>query len=288
MDKKGRLSAVGGDERQLYIARELEASGFDVDIFGIDGSRDTVWSIVEAMKNADYLLLPIPLTRDGYRLNCSQDVLLMDLLDMIPKETTVLAGKMPPFFADHLSAKGIAFSDYYEDKEYIMRNAEITAEGAVSMLRNESKRTVDEMRILVCGYGRIGKSLVKKLTALGAFVTVAARKKEALLEAKLCFSADTDMIDYTRDGIFDTCKKYDVIFNTVPSRLFDETCACVLENSIYFELAGPPYGGSAEFIRSKAGKFILASGIPGKYAPESAGKAAYEAISRCLFTEAKI
>lgn len=282
------LSALGGDGRQVYITKLFEEKGFEVRRFGIDPKTDTHVSIEDALCGTDFLLLPVPVTKDGYRLNSAEDILLMDLIGKIPSGCTVFAGKMPPYLKDHLRSKEIEFYDYYENKTYIWRNAEISAEGAIAMLASETEVTLDELKILICGYGRIGKCLAKKLKALGASVTVAARKKEDILQAEICEGTDTDTLDYCREGIFDLGRSYDVILNTVPSWIFDQKNSSLLKNAVYFELASAPHGGESEFLKKNCGKYILASGIPGKYAPQSAGTAAFHAICSYLDSEVNL
>lgn len=286
MKTNGIISVLGGDKRQIFIADLLKSRDYEIRLFGVEGQSDTFECLEENIADADYLLLPVPVSKDGYRLNSEKEVLLMDLVNNLSPDKKVLGGRMPPYLKDHLRAKNVELYDYYENKEYIWKNAEISAEGAVSMLMSESDRVISELRILVCGFGRIGKCLTKKLLSLGAIVTVAARKQEDILQAHTCFGSLTDIIDYRREGTLDLEKKYDVIFNTVPSWIFDKSNISLLENALYIELASAPHGGEAELLRKNCKKYILASGIPGKYAPKSAGAAAFEAI--CGYLEGRL
>lgn len=274
------LSALGGDSRQAYITEFFANEGFDIRRYGIGGAEDNCASEEEAISDADYLLLPVPVTKDGYRLNCERDILLFDIIKKIPKDCMVLAGKLPPAIKDYFESNEIKYFDYFGDKRYVWENADITAEGAVYMLMQELDIAVRESKVLICGYGRIGKSLAKKLKALGADVTVAARKQENIVEAELCMEVDTDLLDYCREGIFDLERSYDAIFNTVPSWIFDKSNSSLLKNSIYFELASSPFGGENRFMRDNCRKYIQASGIPGKYAPKSAARAVFNALPK--------
>lgn len=282
MIKQSILSAIGGDGRQFYITKLFEGEGYDVRRYGISSEYDNSRSIDEALEGAKYLLLPLPLTKDGYRLNSDKDILISELIKSIPKECKVFAGKIPPHIKDLFSSSGISVTDYLENKRYVWKNADITAEGAVYQLMKELDVALKDAKVLICGYGRIGKLLASKLKALGAQVTVAARKQEDLMLASLFGNNDCDTLDYCRDGIFDLEKSYDAVFNTVPSWIFDANNASLLGNTIYFELASPPFGGESEFMKKSCGKYILASGIPGKYAPVSAANAIFETLRDCL------
>ncbi|MEE0967922.1 MAG: dipicolinate synthase subunit DpsA [Clostridia bacterium] len=278
MKTVGILSILGGDKRQIYLAELLENKGYRVRKFGISPKEDNCGSISEALDDAALLLLPTPVTRDGYRINAFCDILVSELTQFIPDTCKVIGGGIPPRIKDYFKSERIEFSDLFDDSEYLCHNADITAEGAVSLLMKELDMTIDGANILVCGYGRIGKSLSAKLTALGANVTVAARRSADRLLALERGIRHIDHINYSRKGIFDITKSYDAILNTVPSWVFEDSNSSLLKDSVYIELASPPYGGEAEFMKKNCGKYILAPGIPGKYAPMSAAKAMYMSL----------
>lgn len=269
------LSVIGGDERQLYISETLKNHGYEIRYYGVSahGAENTHGSIASVLDGCGAVLLPLPVTKDGYRLNATEDIFFFDFARMIKPGTFVFAGNLPPSFKDFLEQSDLRYFDYYEDKRVIWENADITAEGAITLISEELPCTINMAKILVCGIGRIGKLLTKKLISMGADVTVAARKEEDLLMAEKCFGASTDCIDYRRDGTFDLTRHYDVIINTVPSWIFDKNNALLLKNSLYIELASSPYGGEFNFMRHNCRKYVLAAGLPGKYAPESAARA---------------
>ncbi len=276
MKKLEKLCVLGGDKRQIYIAEMLCERGINV-IF----NRGDITK--EKLSDFDFFLLPVPVSRDGYRLNSEGDILLMELSEALPNECTVIGGKIPQFFSDHLLSKNICICDFYDDKEYLWKNAKITAEGALSLLMGKDEISVSGMKVLICGYGRIGKCLGKILSALGADVTVAARRCEVVYEAAVCGGFCAELIEE-----IDISKRYDAIFNTIPSRIFDGRLLSVVENSIYIELASAPYGGDSEMLERYCKKYLLASGIPGKYAPRSDAEEAYKAITRHIFEEESI
>jgi dipicolinate synthase subunit A len=57
-------------------------------------------------------------------------------------------------------------------------NALITAEGALLLALSRREETLWGSRVLLTGMGRIAKVLLRQLVALGARVTVAARRPE--------------------------------------------------------------------------------------------------------------
>ncbi|MGN1047252.1 MAG: dipicolinate synthase subunit DpsA [Eubacteriales bacterium] len=283
------MSVIGGDSRQLYIAELLKDRNIDLRYYGVaaEGAENTCGTPEEAIAGCDAVLLPLPVTRDGYRLNMSGDLFFFDFARMISPGTFVFAGMIPPSFKDFLEQSGIKYYDYFESRRLLWDNADITAEGAVSLLMRELPKTVRGAEILVCGFGRIGKLLAGKLTSLGASVTVAARRDDDLLLAEKCFGVKTDPINYRRIGTFDLSKDYDAVLNTVPSWIFDESNAPLLRKTIYIELASSPYGGETEFMRKNCAKYIMAAGLPGKYAPREAARAIVHSLLNYLSEEGK-
>ncbi|MBR5746353.1 MAG: dipicolinate synthase subunit A, partial [Clostridia bacterium] len=69
------------------------------------------------------------------------------------------------------------------------------------------------------------------------------------------------------------------LFNTVPRRVFRRGALSALpQGAKYVELASAPGGAAREDVVYCGGEYIAAPGLPGQYAPVSAG----EALFRCI------
>lgn len=218
--KKPKLLPAGNSAAVRHAARILEAQGFAV----TDVPDDTV----------THVLLNVPCADSGEELRF--------LLDRLPEDVTVIGGRLPPL--------PCRTADLLEDPFYIAENANITAHCAIRLAMEALPITLDNCSVLVVGWGRIGKCLVRLLRGLGADVTVAARK-------------EADRAILTALGIRAVpipCKTdHRVIFNTVPEMVLPD-CG---DSALKIDLASKPgVGGSG---------VILARGLPGKYAPESSG-----------------
>ena len=127
---------------------------------------------------------------------------------------------------------------------------------------------VAHSKMLIMGYGRIGKLLAHKLNGLGAQIWISARKPEDLawIEA-FGYSA------VTYNEIDDCLHEFDVIFNTVPSLLLDEQrLQKIRKECVIIDLSSNP--GGVDFVSAKnlGRNVIWALSLPGKYAPFTAGK----------------
>ena len=88
--------------------------------------------------------------------------------------------------------------------------------------------------MLVTGWGRVAKILALRLYALGALVTVAARKDGDRAMAR---ALGLDSCDF--DGIYEQAEEFDFVANTVPARVLEDgvyapyTAAELMRETIY-------------------------------------------------------
>jgi dipicolinate synthase subunit A len=138
----------------------------------------------------------------------------------------------------------------------------------------EKARAVLGLRVLVTGYGRIAKVLSGYLRALGANVTVCARKFSDLAWARLagCSAVHIKEVDSVL-GEFDT------VVNTIPAQVFDRGRLMRLKRDcLVVDLASKPgvqstgFPGDFELAKEIGVEVIWALSIPGKVAPITAGE----------------
>jgi dipicolinate synthase subunit A len=143
---------------------------------------------------------------------------------------------------------------------------------------SETERTVFGRKVLILGYGRIGKLLSGYVKALGAEVYVEARKDEDLtwIESK---GMNAIPLDHLKNYI----GEMDIIVNTVPALLLDkEELDQVKKDALILDLASLPGGVNYAYARQIEVKTIHALGIPGKIAAKSAAEYIYETVLKQL------
>lgn len=212
---------IGGDLRSLYAAARL-SQNYDVDTYGFDDKNLVIPSIrilnSTPAEKYDFIITPLPASTDNKNINApyfSKAIPLNIIPYIVKKNGVVFTGKSCSMLEEICKNENIALVDYFEREELVVMNAVPTAEGALEIIMRESGSTVCGMNILLTGYGRISKVLIKYLTALGANVTVCARKCSDLAWAEImgCKSIHLSQLD-------STLKEYDTIVNTVPAQLF--------------------------------------------------------------------
>ena len=270
------IAVLGGDKRMNFAARELIRLGYDVRQWGRSADDDAkAFSKIakEWFSDVDVLMLPLPTSIDGTHLSTplcqSAEKLRMETLFCVASQKLWLVGRLSE--ALHLRAErdGIRLIDYFENEILQLKNAIPTAEGAIEIAMRELPVVLDGTKVAVLGYGRIGEILSQKLKALGAEVTVWARRREVCVRAEL-LGCKTEQIMGEDSLRFDTNTR--VIFNTVPSRLITHPVLRALSREcMIIDLASAPGGVDFSAAKELGISAIWATALPGKCAPESAG-----------------
>jgi len=157
-------------------------------------------------------------------------------------------------------------------------NATPTSEGALQIAMEELPITLHESSCMVIGYGRIGRYLSYCLKALGANVTVSARRL-----SDLAWASAFGYTGIKTSEIKNNCKNLDVIFNTVPSQvLTSEELSVLPEGCLCIDLASKPGGINFEAAQELGVKVIWALSLPGKVAPFTSGKIIKNAVYNIL------
>ena len=268
------VAVVGGDSRQIHMGAQLKKHGYCVRFSAFEhgclpaGFEN--YTLADAISQSEYLVFPLPVSRDGKNLNASfakENISLQSVLQKIGPHCKVFCGMPPVFFEKTLEAHGINTFDYFKNEELTLKNAVLTAEGVIGILTQQIPVTIFNMRCAITGYGRIARYTAKALKNLGAEVTVFARSENALTNAS-CDFINAEPLPFLKNRI--GC--FDCIINTVPQQIIDEEC--ILQSSpdcVFIEVASAPYGMDSDAINKNNRKYIKAVSLPGKTAPKTAG-----------------
>lgn len=274
--QKHTVAVLGGDKRMDFAARELTRLGYDVREWGRregDSVADFSKIAKKWLTDVDVLMLPLPTSIDGTHLSTplleSREGLRMERLFCAAPDKLWLVGRLGETLRGRADRERIQWIDYFDSEILQLKNALPTAEGAIEIAMRELPIVLDGTRIAVIGYGRIGEVLSAKLRALGARVTVYARRPAVGTRAELAGHSFRE-IPKERNLVFDTDAR--VIFNTVPSRLFERSTLQMLpKNCLLIDLASAPGGIDMKAAEELGLCAIWATALPGKCAPESAG-----------------
>lgn len=262
---------LGGDARMAQLARLLAADGYAVRSWCLPGAPNE-GTPGEAL-SAERVVLPVPLQREG-KLNGTKLPLGELWLRFCP-EQRIYAGAVSAQAREQAAQLGLRVADYYTDEALAVKNAAATAEGALAVAMERLSVTLHGTPCLVVGFGRIGKLLAHDLSALGALVSVSARRDDDLawIDALGYHALNTQRLA-GRLGAFRA------VFNTVPHGVLPGALLAELrEDCVLIELASRD-GIDADAARARGLDYVKAGGLPGKVAPETAARALREALYR--------
>lgn len=258
----------------LYCARAFADDGHTVTLAGFDRLQSTgdiaVGDCYTALAGADIAVLPVvPLTGEFLNAPFSKEPVRFSVLAKRIGDTPVFCG-----MSDRLSGDPLNVFDYSRREDFLFGNAVLTAEGALEAAIAEYEGSVWGAKVLVCGYGRIGKALSGMLYALNADVTVAARSEK---DRAWIAASGMKAVDYS----FKEKYNYDLIFNTVPSLVLGRSALrSIAAGAIIFDLASPPGGVDYDYAREEGIYTLHLLSLPGKRSPLSAGRLIKETIMK--------
>ena len=290
--KKITFAILGGDARQFSLAERLLRENVEVRCYGLPQERlhnevAFFWDWEEALADIDAVILALPASPDGMRVHMplAQNVeipLLKDIFEQIPRGVFVAGGRFSPCIKTLAEECGHELFDYSESEDFKEQNALPTAEGAVAILMERITRTVSGLPVAITGYGRVAKALARLLYAMGAKVTVGARKPMALAEAA-CAGYSILRLNGEK-SVKALVEGQAAIFNTVPHWLFNkEVLREIPKETILIDLASAPGGIDVDAAAGLGLSVIWALSLPGKYAPTTAG----EIIAECVLSQMK-
>ena len=288
--EKLTFAVIGGDMRQVKLTHLLAADGHAVSAFAIDQARPEgavlAASLQAAVKDADCVLLPLPLTRECAALNTplSDAVLTTDeVFTALYPEQIICAGRITEAAHRQAAEHGLTLLDYFIREELVVANAVATAEGAIGVAMEATSTVLLGARALVLGFGRIGKVLTHRLLALGVRVTVSARNWTDLawIAAYGYEGVHADQLDGSLGG-------QDILFNTIPHLVLDAGRLQALDRgTLCIDLSSRPGGIDFAAAASLGIKTIWALGLPGEVAPQTAGVIIRDTIYNILSEQEK-
>lgn len=267
---------LGGDDRNYILSKILINEGYKVNTYLL-GDIDNVKDIVELFDNSEYIISALPFSRDSININSPKSEKIVSVKEvyetfMLKKyiDKKIFAGKIDNI---PLRIQGRVF-DYLKREEFTILNNIPSAEGAIYSAMQNLTSTIYSSKTLVIGYGRLGKILCEMLKGIGSNVSACARKKGDVVLSETFGNKGIYLKDLSRH-----LNKFDVIFNTVPSKILDEKLIDnISKDCLIIDLASSPGGLDHEYARKNGLKVLWELGIPGKYAPVTSAKYIKETI----------
>lgn len=265
---------IGGDKRQLFLAKTIADSCHDVLLGGFDKLKSTglipLSDVRTAILKCDAAIFPLPSVRLDRSINTpfsDKTIILDDEEISALLHKPVFVAMKDRFLKAYPKLKDARIFDYGTKEEFSILNAVPTAEGAIECAMENYEGTIANSKCLVTGFGKIGKILSNLLKSMNADVTVTARNENDL--------AYINALGYTAKDTrkLKVCKGYDIVFNTIPTLIFDEKLLMNTDYStLIIDLASLPGGVDFESARKFGFDAVRALSLPGKCSPKTAGE----------------
>lgn len=274
---------LGGDARQEYACEYLTERGINAEVY-------TNFSLDDDMRKkiseADAIVLPLPCCIEDRYINMTQEaerISIAEIAMISNDKCLILGGKISKNVAAELDLLEKKYADYYTIEEFQIKNALLSAEGAVYYAKQSYDSSLHGAKIGIFGFGRIGKMLAYILRSVGAHISVFARKET---DISLIDILGMHGVDIKSEEFLHSVGEQDIIFNTVPYNIITEELIGVLRSdAVLMDLASAPFGISDELLEKYNLNYHRELGIPGRYAPRAAGEILAQVVLNIIVWE---
>ena len=277
---------MGGDLRLVKLAQILEKENNQIYILGLEKAKELENSsnmricrnLEQVLENAEIVISSIPFTRDGITINMplSDNKIKINEFMNLMKDKTLIAGTIPNNIYEKY--KGVEIIDIMKNEKLAILNTIATAEGAIKEIIENTQVNVHGSKIMILGFGRVGKTLAKKLDGLSAKITVVSKEEEELAWAEVYGYTNVQL-----NKIEDVIKDYNIIVNTIPHIILQgDIIQKINKDTLLLDLASGEGGINKEEAQENKINLIKALGIPGKISPITTAKILKETIYEIL------
>lgn len=270
MEKK--IAMIGGDLRIALLAELLAQENWQVQTYGLEQYEtkekiEKVPDLSTLCQKAELVFSAVPLSKDGEKINApfaQKDIVLKEVFENM-KQGTFLAGGIKKEWKEAYETK-IQFVDLLEDERLTIQNAISTAEGAIQKILEKTTTTIYGSKILILGFGRIGKLLANRLEKFGVEIWCEARKQADLTWIEAYGYHPLSLIELKKADL----STFSIVANTIPHIVLEQEEIAKLNPDCYvIDLASSPGGINQEEITKRKIAFDWALALPGKVAPKT-------------------
>ena len=283
-----KFAIIGGDLRIVKLADMLAKDENEIYVYGLEKAEDIknntniiqCNSIKKAIQDVEIVIGPIPFSSNGNTINApfsEKEITVREMMHVINAKV-LIAGGISPEVYNLANDEYVEIIDIMKREELAVLNTIATAEGTIQIAIENTNKILHGSKVLILGFGRIGKVLARKLSGLSAKVTCAARKDEDLAWIQAYGHNATNI-----NSLGENLKHFDIIINTVPHMILnEEKLEFVKEECFLIDLASNPGGIDKKAVKDKKLKFVWALSLPGKVAPTTSAEFIKDTIYNIL------
>lgn len=207
------------------------------------------------------LILPVQgIDGDGYIYRTS--IHIKDVIESLYNLEVIYTGSFKNNLLSYTKNTNLTIVNIMDDPEYVYQNSRLTIEGFYKFLLNDLDRSLSDYKIVILGYGNLGKLLAQSFQ--GFHLTYSVYSPQ-----------DIKDLFIFQENIAKNIEDYDIYINTIPANIIKEKYYAELKGKIIYDLASYPYGFPPHELDTK-----LLGGIPGKVFPYDAANAIAKVIEK--------
>lgn len=229
-------------------------------------------------KDIDIIISGVPFSSNGIYINnpfSDKNITVQEIIENA-KGKTLIAGAIKQEIVN--IAENVNVIDILKREELAVLNTISTAEGTIQIAMEQTAKTIHGSKVLIMGFGRIGKILAKMLNGIGAKVYCEARKKEDFAWIK-AYGYNVVPLKNLKEEL----PQFDIIINTIPSMILTkEYLEQVNKESLIIDVASLPGGVDTSVAKQLGIHTISALSLPGKVAPITSAEFIKETLYNIL------
>ena len=280
-----KVGFLGGDEREEILACHLQKLGAKVNVLGVpswDIEGVLYKDLYKLISDSDIIIGPMSGTDPQGKLKAyfteEPPVINKEFYKFLGPERLFLIGMLPKPVWEKAQDMDVQVIKTATLDQIAIPNAIPTAEGAIEIAIREREETIFSSKVLLIGLGRVGRTLGRRLLALGARVYGTARD-----ETSLAWAQEMGIEVFSVEEMGKYISEMELIINSAPAEVLTrEFLEKLKAEALIIDLASSPGGTDFETADELGIRAILALGLPGKVAPKTAGKILAEVYPKII------
>ncbi|MCU9612054.1 dipicolinic acid synthetase subunit A [Caldibacillus lycopersici] len=273
-----QIAVIGGDARQIEIIRKLIELDAKISLIGFEQLEHAFAGAVKEkideinLQEIDGIILPVAgtnLTGEVDTIFSNEKIQLTEeLLKQTPPHCTIYSGITNDYLTSITKKADRKLVLLFERNDVAIYNSIPTVEGTIMMVIQHTDFTIHGSKTVVLGLGRVGMTVARIFSALGAKVAVGARKREHIARIE-----EMGLEPFYLKDIETVVKDADICINTIPHLVVTASVISKMPaHTLIIDLASKPGGTDFRYAEKRGIKALLAPSLPGIVAPKSAGQ----------------
>ncbi|MGI6169298.1 MAG: NAD(P)-dependent oxidoreductase [Christensenellales bacterium] len=248
------------DNRNLHLAYNLQKKGYNVALWRAQTDHQSIAAISDEELSCKDSIMVLSLTATQDKID--------NVLRLLSPGCVVFGGRISDENLRYSQSCGLQYIDLLSYEPFSILNAIPTAEGALHLAIEHTSHAINGARVLVLGYGRVGKATARLFSAAGARVDVLTQSPQERALARLNGLRSLALVRLTS-----RFSRAQIVINTIPARILGRAELRLLPpKCLIIDLSSPPGGTDHQEAQRLGLTSLHALALPDKYAPQSAAE----------------